>query len=226
MKKRILTTLIMSVAMIGAVKATTLVDNVSVEAGASFNTFSTERGLGVRENSFGYSLLLGIPLTDGNLSFGVSANDVDGDFEQDWGVTYSRPVKLFGQTFGGAAHLKSTDSAFGDRNELGVGLTYTHPFADLTATLWYEDENNWAGVEFLLSRDIKTPLDNLTVTPFAAVNVSDEYTAVEAGVSANYKLRNGLSLFTKGAYINNDLDGSAFNVEDELVLGAGVNFKF
>ena len=116
-------------------------------------------------------------------------------------------------------------SAFGDRHEFGVGLTYAHSLADLTATVWYEDKSNWAGVEFLLSRDIETPIDNLTVTPFTAVNLSDEYIALEAGVAVNYELSNGLSLFAKGSYTNNDLDG-AFTVEDDWSLGAGVNFKF
>ena len=226
MKKLILKTLVMGVAMIGAVKATTLATNISVEAGAAFSTLSTERGLGIREDSFGYSLLLGTPLADGNLSFAVSTNDVEDGFEQDWGITYSRAVKLFGQNLGAAAHLKSTESAFGDRNEFGVGLTYAHSLADLTATVWHEDKSNWAGIEFLLSRDIETPIQNLTVTPFTAVNLSDEYTAVEAGVAVNHKLGNGLSLFSKGSYIDNNLDGSAYNVEDEWSLGAGVNFKF
>jgi len=226
MKKLILKTLAMGAVMIGAFTATTLAANISVEAGASFGTLSTERGLGIREDSFGYSLLLGAPVADGNLSFVVSTNDGEDGSEQDWGITYSRAVELFGQTLGATAHLKSTDSAFGDRNEFGVGVTYAHSLADLTATVWYEDKSNWAGVEFLLSRDIETPIDNLTVTPFTAVNLSDEYTAVEAGVAANYAFSDRLSLFAKGSYIDNDLDGSALNVENEWVLGAGVNFKF
>ena len=226
MKKLILKTLAMGAVIIGAFTATTLAANISVEAGASFNTLSTNRGLGVREDSFGYSLLLGAPAADGNLSFAVSTHDVEDGFEQDWGITYSRAVELFGQNLGAAVHLESTDSAFGDRNEFGVGFTYAHSLADLTATVWYEDKSNWAGVEFLLSRDIETPIDNLTVTTFTAVNLSDEYTAVEAGVAANYELSEGLSLFAKGSYIDNDLDGSAHNLENEWSLGAGVNFKF
>ncbi len=208
------------------ITATTSAANIYVEAGASFNTLSTDKGLGIREDSFGYSLLLGAPLGDGDLSFAVSTHDVEDGFEQDWGITYSRAVELFGQNLGATVHLESTDSAFGDRNEFGVGLTYAHSLADLTATVWYEDKSNWAGVEFLLSRDIETPIDNLTVTPFAAVNLADEYIALEAGVAVNYELSNGLSLFAKGSYTNNDLDDSAFAVEDDWSLGAGVNFKF
>ena len=140
MKKLIIKTLAMGAVMIGAFTATTLEANISVEAGASFNTLSTDRGVGIREDSFGYSLLLGAPLGDGNLSFAVSTHDVEDGFEQDWGITYSRAVELFGHNLGAAAHLKSTDSAFGDRNEFGVGFTYAHSLADLTATVWYEDK--------------------------------------------------------------------------------------
>lgn len=207
-------------------EATTLADNLSVEAGASISNFTTHRGLATREDSFGYSLILGAPLSDGTLSFGVDLNDIDGDFEQDFAIAYGREISVFGQTFGAVLSFAGTDSSLGDREEIAAGITYGTPFADVSAAVWHETENDWFGVEIGLSRDIATPVADLTLTPFVTVNLADEYTAIEAGLKAGYEISDQLSLSTKLSYNNNDFDGSSFSVEDEWILGAGATFKF
>jgi len=226
MKKLILNTLIMGAVMIGAVNATTLADNVDVSAGVSVTNFTTDRGLATREDSFGYSLTLGAPLSDGTLSFGVDLNDLDGDFEQDFAVAYGREISVFGQTLGAALSFAGTDSSLGDREEIAAGVTYSTPFADVSTTVWHETENDWFGVEIGLSRDIATPVDNLALTPFVTLNLADEYTAIEAGLKAGYKISDQLSLSAKLSYNDNNFDGSSFSVEDEWIGGAGLNFKF
>ena len=155
--------------------ATTLADDIDVSAGVSVSNFTTDRGLATREDSFGYSLTLGAPLSAGHLSFGVDLNDVDGDFEQDFAVTYSREIDLLGQKVGAA---------------------------------------------------IAVPVDDLTVAPFATINLADEYSAIEAGIKAGYKVSDQLSVSAKISYNNNDFDGSSFGVENEWIAGAGLKFDF
>ena len=77
MKKLILTTLLMGAAMVGAVKATTLAD-VSVEGGVSYSTLSTSGGVGIRDDTFSYSLTLSAPVkAGGTASVGIDIFDVD-----------------------------------------------------------------------------------------------------------------------------------------------------
>ena len=206
--------------------ATTLADNVDVSAGVSVSNFTTDRGLATREDSFGYSLILGAPLSDGNLSFGVDLNDVDGDFEQDFAVTYSREINILGQKLGAALSFAGTDSSFGDREEIAAGVKYSNSLVDVDAAVWHETENDWFGVEIGISRGIEVPVDGLTVTPFATVNLADEYSSIEAGVKAGYKLSDQLGISAKLSYNNNDFDGSPFSVEDEWIIGAGLKFDF
>lgn len=226
MKKLILKTLLMGAVMISAVNATTLAENVDVSAGVSVTNFTTDRGLATRDDSFGYSLSLGAPLSDGTLSFGVDLNDLDGDFEQDFAITYGREISVFGQTFGAILSFAGTDSSFGDREEISAGVKYATPFGDVTTTVWNELENDWFGVEIGVSRDIASPVDNLTLTPFATVNLADEYKALEVGLKAGYAVSDQLSLSTKLSYNNNDFEGSSFEVDNEWIVGAGLNFKF
>ena len=206
--------------------ATTLADDIDVSAGVSVSNFTTDRGLATREDSFGYSLTLGAPLSAGHLSFGVDLNDVDGDFEQDFAVTYSREIDLLGQKVGAAISFAGTDSSFGDREEIAAGIKYSHSLVDVDAAVWHEIENDWFGVEIGLSRAIAVPVDDLTVTPFATVNLADEYSAIEAGIKAGYKVSDQLSVSAKISYNNNDFDGSSFGVEDEWIAGAGLKFDF
>jgi|TARA_R110000824_G_C15024562_1_gene658723 hypothetical protein len=226
MKKLILTILTMGAVMISAVNATTLADNIDVSAGVSTTNFTTDRGLATREDSFGYSLSLGAPLSDGTLSFGVGLNDVDGDFEQDFAITYGREISVFGQTLGAVLGFAGTDSSFGDREEISAGFTYGTTFGDVTTTVWNELENDWFGVEIGISRDIASPIADLTLTPFVTANLAEEYKAIEAGLKAGYIVSDQLSLSAKLSYNNNDFEGSSFEVDNEWIVGAGLNFKF
>ena len=82
------------------------------------------------------------------------------------------------------------------------------------------------GVELGASYDISTAVENLTLSPFALVNLADEYTAVELGVKAGYAITDQLSVSAKASFNNNDFEGSSFEVDEEWVVGAGVSYKF
>jgi hypothetical protein len=206
-------------------EATTLADTLSVEAGASISNFTTHRGLATREDSLGGSATLGAPLGGGLLAYDWSLNDTDDGGELDFGLSYSRGASLLGQDFGFSAGFGSVESSLGDREEIFAGLSYSW-LADLTATVWHETENDWVGVELGASYDIATPVENLTVSPFALVNLADEYTAVELGVKAGYAVTDQLSISAKASFNNNDFEGSSFEVDDEWIFGAGATFKF
>jgi hypothetical protein len=207
---------------------TDLLGDFSPQVSVSYSDLSTNRGLATREDSFAYSVLLGIPVEEAELSLGIDLHDGDGDLEKDWSLAYARPVKVLGQNLGAKAYFEKIDSSYGDWEEIGLALTRSHTLADLTATVWHKVESDGAyGVEIMVSRDFSTPVANLSLTPFIAVNVANEYNAVEAGVSATHDFGNGLSLFFKGAYNNNDLDLSdAYALDNDWSLGAGASFKF
>jgi hypothetical protein len=225
MKKLILTTLLMGAVMIGAVKATTLADTLGVEAGASISNFSTHRGLAVRDDSIGGVASLSAPLGGGTLAYDWALSDTDNGGELDFSLSYSRGASLLGQDFGLIAGIGSVESILGDRDEIFAGLSYGW-LVDLTATVWHETENDWTGVELGASYDISTAVENLTLSPFALVNLADEYTAVELGVKAGYAITDQLSVSAKASFNNNDFEGSSFEVDEEWVVGAGVSYKF
>jgi len=225
MKKLILTTLLMGAAMISAVKATTLADTLGVEAGASISNFSTHRGLAVRDDSIGGVASLSAPLGGGTLAYDWALSDTDNGGELDFSLSYSRGASLLGQDFGLIAGIGSVESILGDRDEIFAGLSYSW-LVDLTATVWHETENDWTGVELGASYDISTAVENLTLSPFALVNLADEYTAVELGVKAGYAITDQLSVSAKASFNNNDFEGSSFEVDEEWVVGAGVSYKF
>jgi|TARA_B100001079_G_scaffold271036_2_gene287130 hypothetical protein len=210
------------------VTITNLLESVSPELGVNYSNLSTHRGVATREDSLAFSALVGIPVEGAHLSVGIDLHDVDGDTEKDWSVAYARPIEIFGQSLGARAHLKRIDSSNGGWEEVGLALTYAHDIADLTATVWHEaDSSGPYGVEVMVSRDFATPVANLTITPFAAVNIADEYDGVEAGVAATYELNDSLSLFVKAAYHDNDLDSSsAYALEHDWSVGGGVSFRF
>jgi hypothetical protein len=140
-------------------------------------------------------------------------------------LSYSRGASLLGQDFGLIAGIGSVESILGDRDEIFAGLSYGW-LVDLTATVWHETENDWTGVELGASYDISTAVENLTLSPFALVNLADEYTAVELGVKAGYAITDQLSVSAKASFNNNDFEGSSFEVDEEWVVGAGVSYKF
>ena len=206
-------------------EATTLADDLTVKAGGSISNFTTHRGLATREDSIGGFATLGAPLGGGLLAYDWSLNDTDDGGELDFALSYSRGASLLGHDFGFTAGFGSVESTFGDREEIFAGLSYTW-LADLTATVWHETENDWVGVELGASYDIATPVENLTVSPFASVNLADEYTAVELGVKAGYAVTDQLSISAKASFNNNDFEGSSFEVDNEWIFGAGATFKF
>ena len=206
-------------------EATTLADNLTVEAGGAISNFTTPRGLATREDSIGCFATLGAPLGGGLLAYDWSLNDTDDGGELDFALSYSRGASLLGHDFGFTAGFGSVESTFGDREEIFAGLSYTW-LADLTATVWHETENDWVGVELGASYEIATPVENLTVSPFASVNLAYEYTAVELGVKAGYAVTEQLSISAKASFNNNDFEGSSFEVDNEWIFGAGATFKF
>lgn len=230
MKKLILTTLLMGAAMVSAVKAST-VAGVSVEAGVSYSTLSTSGGVGIRDDAFSYSLGLSTPLeAGGTVSFGIDIFDVDDNYEQDISVSYSRGVTLLGQDFDADFYFQRIDSSFGGWDEVGASLTYSHTLADFTASAWHEvggGSGGSYGVDLIVSRDIDTPVEGLVLTPFIGVNLANDYTALEAGLSATYQITEAASAFIKGVYSDNDLDSSSlYSLEDEWSVGGGVSYKF
>ena len=180
-------------------QATTLATDLSVEGGASISNFSTHRGLATREDSIGGSLALSTAVGGGDLSFGASLFDTDGGGEMDFGASYSLGVDLFGQNIGLTAALKDTESIFGDREELSLTASYTY-IADLSVGVWYEDNNDLFGVELGVSYDFKTPVENLTLSPFVTVNFAEEYEALELGVKADYVLTEDVSIIGKVSF--------------------------
>ena len=206
-------------------QATTLATDLSVEGGASISNFSTHRGLATREDSIGGSLALSTAVGGGDLSFGASLFDTDGGGEMDFGASYSLGVDLFGQNIGLTAALKDTESIFGDREELSLTASYTY-IADLSVGVWYEDNNDLFGVELGVSYDFKTPVENLTLSPFVTVNFAEEYEALELGVKAVYVLTEDVSIIGKVSFNNNTFEGSSFEVDEEWVVGAGLSYKF
>ena len=154
-------------------EATTLADNLKVEAGASISNFTTDRGLATREDSLGASILLGAPVGGGTFAFDFGLSDTDDGGELDFSASYAKGISLLGQNFDLTAGISSVESVFGDREEVFVGLGYTW-VADLTATVWHEDNNEWYGVELGASYDIETPVAGLVATPFATVNIADD----------------------------------------------------
>ena len=206
-------------------QATTLATDLSVEGGASISNFSTHRGLATREDSIGGSLALSTAVGGGDLSFGASLFDTDGGGEMDFGASYSLGVDLFGQNIGLTAALKDTESIFGDREELSLTASYTY-IADLSVGVWYEDNNDLFGVELGVSYDFKTPVENLTLSPFVTVNFAEEYEALELGVKADYVLTEDVSIIGKVSFNNNTFEGSSFEVDEEWVVGAGLSYKF
>ena len=206
-------------------QATTLATDLSVDGGASISNFSTHRGLATREDSIGGSLALSTAVGGGDLSFGASLFDTDGGGEMDFGASYSLGVDLFGQNIGLTAALKDTESIFGDREELSLTASYTY-IADLSVGVWYEDNNDLFGVELGVSYDFKTPVENLTLSPFVTVNFAEEYEALELGVKADYVLTEDVSIIGKVSFNNNTFEGSSFEVDEEWVVGAGLSYKF
>ena len=223
MKKLILT--LLGASIISAASATTVATDLSVEGGASISNFSTDRGLATREDSIGVSLALSTALGGGDLSFGASLFDTDGGGEMDFGASYGLGVDLFGQNIGLTAALKDTESVFGDREELSLTANYTY-IADLSVGVWYEDNNDWFGVELGVSYDFKTPVENLTLSPFVTANIAEEYEALELGVKANYVLTEDVSIIGKVSFNNNNLEDSSLEVDKEWVVGAGLSYKF
>ena len=208
------------------VTVTNLLGDLSPELGVSYSNLSTTRGLATREDSLAYSALVEVPLEGANLSLGIDLHDGDGDLEKDWSVAYARPVEIFGQSLGAKAHFSRVDSSFGDWEEVGLALTYAHDLADVTATVWRELGSDGSyGVEVMLSRGVATPVEDLSLTPFVAVNVGEDYNAVEAGVSADYDFGNGFSASAKVSYNDNDVDG-AHGLDHDWSVGVGVNYKF
>ena len=102
----------------------------------------------------------------------------------DFGASYSIDSNLFGQKVGLTAALKDTESVFGDREEFSLTADCTY-IADFSVGLWYEDNNDWFGVELGVSYDFETPVKNLTLSPFVTVNLAEEYEALELGVKAD-----------------------------------------
>ena len=223
MKKLILT--LLGASIISAASATTVATDLSVEGGASISNFSTDRGLATREDSIGASLALSTALGGGDLSFSASLFDTDGGGEMDFGASYSLGVDLFGQNIALTAALKDTESIFGDREELSLTADYTY-IAVFSFGVWYEDNNEWFGVELGASYDFKTPVENLTLSPFVTVNIAEEYDSLELGVKANYVLTEDISIVGKVSFNDNDLDGSSLEVDQEWIVGAGLSYNF
>ena len=73
---------------------------------------------------------------------------------------------------------------------------------------WYVESN---------FKHFETPISNLSVTHLLLCLV-DEYTAVEAGLKADWSITDQLSVLSKISYNNNDFEGSSFEVEDSGLL--------
>ena len=209
------------------ISAVDLAENISVDASVSYSNLSTSGGLAVREDSLGYSVLLGTSFEGGVASVGVDIYDADGGTDTDLSISWARPVTVLGQSLEAEIYLQQIESSYGGWEEAGLGLTYSNEWADVTATFWHELGTDASyGVEITVSRDFAVPVENLTVSPFVAVNIANDYNAVEVGVSADYDFGNNVSVGAKVSYNHNDVDGSAYSLDNDWVVGAGFNYKF
>lgn len=226
MNKTILTTLIMGATMFGAVKATNIAD-VSAEAGISFSNLSVRNGLAVREDTANYSLLLGTAVADGDLSVGIGLFEGDGNTDTDILVSWGRSVNLLGQDFAGLVSFRKIESSYGGWEQLGLGLTYTDSIADFTVNAWHQLGSSASyGAELTVSKDFGLLIDNLTFTPFASANFANDYNAVELGVSVGYDFGNGLSIGAEASYLNNDAEGTLYDLDHDWGVSAGLSYKF
>jgi hypothetical protein len=226
MNKTILTTLIVGATMFGAVKATNIAD-VSAEGGVSFSNLSTRNGLAVREDTTNYSLLLGTAVGDGDLSVGIGLAEGSGNTDTDILVSWGRSVNLLGQDFAGLASFKKIESSYGSWEQLGLGLTYTESIADFTVNAWHQLGSSASyGAELIISKDLGLLIDNLTLTPFASANFANDYNAVELGISVDYDFGNGLSMGGKASYLNNDAEGTLYDLDHDWGVSAGLSYKF
>tara|TARA_R100000734_G_C3317340_1_gene110390 strand:+ start:15 stop:704 length:690 start_codon:yes stop_codon:yes gene_type:complete len=208
-------------------EATTLADNISVEAGVSYSNSSTSGGLAVRDEAFGYSLLLGAPVSGGALSVGLDLYEGDDNSDLDIAVAWGKPISILDQPFEAEVYFQKIESAFGGWEEVGLGLTYAHSLADLTASVWHELGSSASyGVELTVSRTFDTPVENLTATPFITANFADSYNAVEVGATVDYDFGNGLSVGLKTSYNHNDVSNSPYALDHDWKFGLGFNYKF
>jgi len=223
---KIILTLLLGAVFGGAVKATTLAE-VSAEGGVSFSNLSTSNGLAVREDTTNYSLTLGTPVADGDLSVGIALAEGDGNTDTDISVSWGRPVNLLGQDLAGVASFEKIESIYGGWEQLGLGLKYSDALADFTVSVWHQLGSSASyGAEATVSKDLGILIDNLTATPFVTANFANDYNSVELGVSLGYDIGNGVSIGVKGAYFHNDADGSLYDLDHDWGVSAGFSYKF
>ena len=82
------------------------------------------------------------------------------------------------------------------------------------------------GAELTVSKDFGLLIDNLTFTPFASANFANDYNAVELGVSVDYDFGNGLSIGAEASYLNNDAEGTLYDLDHDWGVSAGLSYKF
>ena len=161
------------------------------------------------------------------MSVGVDLYETDDDTDSDISVSWGKPVSILDQPLQAEIYFQKIESAFGGWEEVGLGLTYSHALADLTASVWHELGSSASyGLELTLSRAFETPVENLTVSPFITSNFADSYNALEAGATVDYDFGNGLSAGAKVSYNHNDVDNSPYSLDHDWNFGLGLNYKF
>ena len=211
----------------GTETSSSLTQGISVDLGVSQTELTNSRGLKVRDDSFGYSLLLGTSVGGGSLCAGVGLFETDDDTDSQIDVSWSRGVSLLGQDLDAKVSFQKVETDFGGWEQVGLGLAYSHELADVSTTVWHELGSSASyGVELTVSRIFETPVANLSVIPFITSNFANSYNSVEVGTVVDYDFGNGLSLAAKATYNHNDVDNSPYSLDHDWNFGVGLKYKF
>tara|TARA_Y100001972_G_C7649245_1_gene326410 strand:- start:222 stop:923 length:702 start_codon:yes stop_codon:yes gene_type:complete len=205
-----------------------LTQGISVETGVSYNGLTNVGGLKVRDDAFNYSLILGTDVGGGSLSAGLDLFETDDGTDTQIDLSWNKGVDILGQAFDATVSFQKVESDFGGWEEVGLGLAYSHEWADVSATVWHElGSSADYGVELTASRIFATPVANLSVIPFVTTNFANSYNAVEVGTVVDYDFGNGLSVAAKAAYNHNDVDtSSSYSLDHDWNVGLGFTYKF
>ena len=211
----------------GTETSSNLTQGIYLDLGVSQTELTNNRGLKVRDDAFGYSLLLGTSVGGGSLSAGVGLFETDDDTDSQIDVSWSRGVDLLGQPFDAKVSFQKVETDFGGWEQVGLGLAYSHELADVSTTVWHELGSSASyGVELTVSRILKTPVANLSVIPFITSNFANSYNGVEVGTVVDYDFGNGISVIAKATYNHNDVDDSPYSLDNDWNFGVGLNYKF
>tara|TARA_Y100001938_G_C8059048_1_gene416119 strand:+ start:538 stop:1179 length:642 start_codon:yes stop_codon:yes gene_type:complete len=213
--------MMMGAAFFSAVNAATTA-GVAFEAGVGYSTSTTNGGLVIRDDSPTLSVSAEAPVSVGTAGVTLDLSRVSSNTETDILISWGLTIKSIDTE----VYFAKIDSSFGNWEEVGVSASYSFDWFDVGASLWHElGSNADYGMGLSVSRKFETPVAGLTAEPFVTVNFADSYTALEAGVSAEYVISDGVSVVGRVSFGDNDADGG-YALDNDWAFSAGLNYKF